>query len=106
MYFGELTDGLRGDEALAEVHRLTGAVPRLNPRINPPPDGEEDVPRQVLPPLLIYLLHGSPCGSVSCSLYHEPNHERIPSCEAREMLQSSLLYSQVETQAWACVIRN
>ena len=49
MYFGELTDGMRGDEALSEVHRLTGAVPRLNARINPPPDAEEDVPRQVPP---------------------------------------------------------
>ena len=46
VYFGELTDGLRGDEALAEVHRLTGAVPRLNARINAPPDADDDVPRQ------------------------------------------------------------
>ena len=95
MYFGELTDGMHGDEALAEVHRLTGAVPRLNARINPPPDAERDIPRQVLIShlfALAFALHAS-CRSVcnGAGRLKRGNHcgkRLLPQAQKTELLHS------------------
>ena len=48
VYYGQLTDqeDEYGRDGLALVHWLTGALPRFNDRIVPPPEAEQDIPRQ------------------------------------------------------------
>ncbi len=51
MYYKQITDeeDEYGRDGMGLVHWLTGALPRFNARINPPPEAEQDVPRQASP---------------------------------------------------------
>jgi len=51
VYYKQITDeeDEYGRDGMGLVHWLTGALPRFNARINPPPEAEQDVPRQASP---------------------------------------------------------